>query len=705
MNNRVNIFCLLLFSVVFIISGCSSDTKTSESETDELVRRLVTYNSEDSYTAWNDEDVTYINLNETSTTADGNDGVIVDDNQIAIRTTGTYVVEGTLEDGQILVDAEDDGTVRIVLNGASIHSSTSAPIYVKQANKMVISLEKNTENVVSDATEYVFEEEETDEPEAAIFSKDDLTINGSGTLTVNGNYNDGITSRDDLKIAGGIIEVTSVDDGIVGRDLLAMKGATVSVTATGDGVKASNDEDESKGNIVLESGTLKVKAEGDGVQAEKTVAAAGGKYSIVSGGGSPETIESTDELGRTGKGQFNPGDTEEGTEGMPQMPNGDEPSAGTEGMPQMPNDEPPEETEDMPQIPNGNEPPEETESEDTISTKGIKAGTELIIAGGTFSIDSLDDGLHSDQNLTISGGKINISTGDDAIHGDEDLAINGGTIAIKKSLEGIEGVNVTIADGTIHINAEDDGVNVNSGSSDFGKPGMNGTKAPNANKTTEETADQGKLLIEGGYLYVNANGDGLDSNTSIKMTDGTVIVYGPTSSGNGALDYDQSFHIEGGILVAAGSSGMAQGISDTSPQHAVMMTFAEMQKAGTTVYMEDRNGKQVFAIAPEKSYQTIIISTPDLANEQTYTLNSGGVLTGKNKDGLYEAAEYEDDSPSVEFTLSDMMTYLDESGVTEAPSNSMFGGRGHNGMEGVERFNTDQKKKTEEDKVINNYIK
>jgi hypothetical protein len=693
MIKKVNRFIPLLFGIALIISGCSSDTETSSTQASELVNNLVTYASDDLYTDWQEDNVTFIKLSEATATVAENDGVIVEENQILIRTTGTYVVEGTLKDGEIVVDAEDAGTVRIILNGATINSSTSAPIYVKQADKTVISLEKNTKNILSDATEYVYEDEEADEPEAAIFSKDDLTINGSGSLNVSGNFKDGITSRDNLKITGGNLEVTSVDDGIVGRDLFAMKDATISVVATGDGVKASNDEDETKGNIILESGSLTVQAKGDGVQAEKAITVIDGDYSIVAGGGSPETIESASEIGGAfDNREFNSDGTNEEATDSAEIPSGGTPPVEMTGEPpQRPTDE----------------ATEEADSEDTISTKGIKAGTEINIAGGTFTIDSLEDALHSDQNVSISDGDVLISTGDDGIHGDANVAINGGEINIDKSKEGIEGINITIADGTIHVNAADDGVNNNGGSSKFGMPGMamnvsgvsgasEETETTEEETAAEETSEEGKLLIEGGYLYVNANGDGLDSNTAIKMTGGTVLVYGPASSGNGSLDYDQSFIIEGGTLVAAGSSGMAQGISEDSKQNAIMMTFTEFQEAGTTVYVEDSNDKQVFAIAPEKQFQTILISTPELQNEQTYTLSSGGVLTGQNKDGLYNNVEYETGSQSVEYTISGVMTYLDESGVTEAPASGRFGGNGgRRGMEERNPVNTDQNTQTE----------
>ncbi|MEN2767514.1 carbohydrate-binding domain-containing protein [Ornithinibacillus xuwenensis] len=675
-----------ILGISLIISGCSNDSSTAVQETQDIVKSLVSYDNDDFYSDWQEENVTYIQLEGTTAVVEGNNGVAVNGSQISIHATGTYIIEGTLNDGQIIVDAEDSGTVRLVLNGAEINSSTSAAIYAKQADKTVISIEEGTENKISDASNYVYDN--TDEPSAAIYSKDDLTINGTGLLTVTGNYNDGITSRDRLIITGGTIEVKSVDDGIVGRDLFAMQHSNLSIVASGDGVKSSNDEDEDKGNIVLESGTLTILADGDGIQSEKEITIMDGEYKITTGGGSPETIETTSEFGNGfgGMGQFS---NESRNDSTISIPGGGEPPAEFEGMPE--GSEPPEGFEGMP---NANEPPtnnqdtQETaqeaneESDDTISTKGIKTGTNLTIFAGTIMIDSLEDALHGDQNVNINGGEVNLSTGDDGIHADSNIVINNGTIAITKSLEGIEGANITIMDGTIHVNAADDGINVNGGSTSFEAPGMRDTStsedtATNQPEPSGETPEEAStLLIEGGYLYVNAEGDGLDSNSSIKMTGGTVLVYGPTQSMNGSLDYDQSFEIEGGILVAAGSSEMVQGISEESTQNAVIMSFTDFQEAGTSIYVEDDSGNQQLAIAPEKEYQSILISTPDLQNDKTYIFKAGGVLSGENLDGLYQSAGYSNGNLSLQFSLPNTMTYLNENGITDGQSNGMFDGSG-----------------------------
>ena len=170
------------------------------------------------------------------------------------------------------------------------------------------------------------------------------------------------------------------------------------------------------------------------------------------------------------------------------------------------------------------------------------------------------------------------------------------------------------------------------------------------------------------------------------MTGGTVIVYGPTNAGNGTLDYDGSFNIEGGTLIAAGSIGMAMGVSDTSTQNALMMTFTNVQEAGTTVNVTTDNGDVIATVAPEKAFQTIVISTPDLAQQQGYTLNFGGTVKGEEKNGVYsEASGMTGMTGSVEFTLpTQAMTYVNESGITENSGGMMMpgGGGGFGGPRG-----------------------
>ncbi|WP_335534308.1 carbohydrate-binding domain-containing protein [Neobacillus niacini] len=595
-----------------------------DKEVSAVIGETVSYSDDDFYTDWENENPTYIELNGTSASFDGAGAVFVSNNVVTIRAAGVYVISGNLDDGQIIVDAEDKGTVKLVLNGASINSSNQAPIYVKNAGKTIVSLPEGTDNILSDGTEYVLEDS-SDEPNAALFSKDNLTINGTGKLTVHGNYNNGITSKDELRITGGSIEIDSVDDGLMGRDVVAVKEGSITIQAGGDGIKSSNDKDSSKGNIALEGGTYDITANSDGMQAQGSLFIADGDYTISSGGGSPETIAS---------------------KGNDMRPTGNESTTTT------------------------------TTETETESAKGLKATVDVAIGGGSFKIDSSDDAVHSNNSVTIAGGEMTIASGDDGIHGDTAVLTKGGKINITKSYEGIESKVISIADGEIDVTASDDGINVGGGNDSSGMDFQ-----------TTETEDN-LLSISGGSVTVNAAGDGLDSNGSIQMTAGTVLVSGPTDNGNGSLDYDQSFEMTGGFLIAAGSAGMVQATSEQSTQNAIVMTYPETQAAGTLLHLEDSDGNTVATFAPKKDYQAVFISSPNLEKDKDYTLYSGGSSTGKEADGLYSDGDYTGGTNVVEFTISDLVTWLNESGVTTASSSGPGGGGMRGGGQRPDRGQT-----------------
>jgi hypothetical protein len=553
---------------------------------------VVSYDADDLGGSASGAAVSYIQLAGDAIAFDGS-GATVDGKTITITAAGTYHISGVLDDGQIRVDTEDEGTVVLVLDGADITCATSAPIYVVNAEKTVLTLADGTENHVADGATYVFADPESDEPNAAILSNDDLTINGSGALTVNANYNNGIASQDDLKITGGEITVYAVNDGIKGKDAIAVKDGTITVDAGGDGLQSSNTEDAEKGYVAVEGGTLTITAGLDGIQAETRIAVSGGSITVSSGGGSVNSSSS-------GGGMWNDRST----------------SAGSSAA---------------------------------QSTKGLKAGVDITITGGAVNVDASDDALHSNGSLTIDGGEIVLASGDDGIHADAAIAINGGTVHIIKSYEGIESALITIDDGNIHVVSSDDGINVaggNDGSSVDGRPGQN----------TFAASGSYALYIHGGYLAIDAGGDGLDSNGSITMTGGIVLVNGPTNDGNGALDYMGTFNITGGFLVATGSSGMAEAPSTSSTQYAVRYNFASQQAAGTIVHVETQDGQEVLTFAPTKAYQSVVLSSPELKNGETYVLYTGGSSSGTVADSLYAGGTYTAGTQVASFTISSVVT-------------------------------------------------
>lgn len=671
-NKLISLLVLLLLAVP--LTGCASNASS--------VKVTASVNGTEKI----DKIDTYIELGDTINLSGITTGVSVSDNIITIAAGGTYCISGTLNEGQIVVNAKDSN-VNLVLNGAHITCSTSAPIFVEDAAKTIIALADNSENTITDGENYVYEDETVDEPDSALYSKDDITfIGSSGSLVVNANYNDGIKGKDDLIIEGGNITVNSVNDGVVGKDSLTITDGNITLDAGKDGLKSSNETDEGKGNITIDGGTINIVSEGDGIQGINNVVINSGDINIVTGGGSANATQKVEEFAGGAKG---------GAGGMMGMHQGKD-NAPTESesntqMPQegqaaMPNNEtmqPPQappggmEQTDMPKDGAMNENPQMNESSvdsgadatESVSSKGIKSDVNLTINGGNITIDSSDDSIHTNDTIVINGGTFEISSGDDGIHADSSLDINDGNINISKSYEGIESEVININGGTIYVTATDDGVNASGGSDDSsanGRPGEN-----NFN-----TSSNCSLNINGGYMYVDAAGDGLDSNGNINMIDGFVIVNGPTNGGNGSLDYDGEFNISGGTLISAGSSGMLQAPSESSTQNSLKIVMNSLD-AGTIVRIESEDGNELLTFAPAKSFASVVVSSPEITFGTTYKVYTGGTYSGESKDGVYENGTYAEGTEIGTGTVESSVTSINEEGVSSVGMGGA--GRGENG--------------------------
>lgn len=608
---------LIVSAVAVTAMGCSNNTnESSKSAASSNTNVSVSDSSDESASA----DVkAKITLSNNSISAEG-DGVEVVDKTITINSGGTYEVIGTLEDGQIIVDSADEINVYIVFNGVDISCSNSAPIYVKSAKNTIITLADNSENYLSDGSEYLYEELNddgtvTDEPSACIFSKDDLTINGNGTLNVVGNYNNGIASKDDLKITAGTVNVTAVNNGLKGKDSITIKGGEITVNSTGDGVKSDNTEDTTKGYIIIEGGSLNITSGGDGIQAETTLTISDGDINIVSGGGSSNAATHAESF------QMGPWANPSNTSS--------------------------------------------SSSSETGSAKALKAGTALTVDGGNITIDSADDSIHTNDTVTINGGKFQIKAGDDGIHADSALVINGGDINIIESYEGLEAADITINDGNINLVASDDGLNAAGGNDTSQSAGVFGGD--------KFSASNGTITINGGYIVIDVAGDGVDSNGSITMTNGTVIVNGPENSGNGALDYDTTFDISGGVFVAAGNNGMVQAPSTSSSQASINVSLPS-SSSNSMVSILDASGNTILSFTPSKTYQSVVISTPELVIGSNYSVYYGGSNSGSESDGLYTDGSASGGTELINFTLSSSVMTVSSSGATEGVSGGMKGG-------------------------------
>ena len=645
----------LLLSGLMLLSACGVTEETTGSVSAAApVSGSVSTESEQESAAITAATVATITLSGNSITVSGN-GATVNGTTVTITQPGNYDVSGELSDGQIIVDAGKEDNVSLTLSGVSISCSTGAPIYVKKASAAELVLADGTENYISDGDTYALEEGE-DEPDAAIFSKADLYFTGSGKLTVEGNYNMAIHSKDTVYFYDdGTYDILSAGDGVKGKDRVFITDeVNLTITAGEDGIQSTNKKDASLGDVYIDGGTVSITAGKHGINAETALDVLGGNL----------TVDAQDD------------GLHAGTDICFGSPAFDAPTvtitAQCDGV-QAGNDlsvlegvtldittgggaaNAPEHVEEF-GFPGWFDTQEDSSEETSSSAKGLKCDGNMYIegstAGNTITLDCMDDGLHCGGALEIRyGSTLTIASGDDGIHSDDTLEISGGTIHITQSYEGLEAVFITISGGDISLVASDDGLNAAGGSSadtdfPFMGPGQEGTA-----ETLEDASYY--ILITGGTLIVDAGGDGLDSNGAFFMEDGTVIVSGPEDSMNGALDYTTTGQITGGTLIACGASGMAQNFDSSSTQCSLLYNFDETFEGGTTVSLTDADGNEFFAEMP-KSFNSVVISTPDMQVGETYTLTCGDT--------------------SVEVELTDTITALGSGGFGGGPGG--FGGPG-----------------------------
>lgn len=248
--------------------------------------------------------------------------------------------------------------------------------------------------------------------------------------------------------------------------------------------------------------------------------------------------------------------------------------------------------------------------------KGLKADGDITVSGGSLSVTSVDDALHAGGSVTLSGGDLTLSTGDDGVHADSTLTVTGGSVYVSQSYEGLEAQVISIEGGEVRINARDDGLNAAGGSDGSNGYGFFGGDP-------FDTDADASLTISGGTVIVNADGDGLDSNGYLTVSGGLVLVSGPTNSANGAIDSGIGDTITGGTVIAAGASGMAENFGQSSTQGSILLSFASQQAAGSAVTVTDANGNVLASFTPEKSYNSVVVSTPELVQGGTYTVTAG----------------------------------------------------------------------------------
>ncbi|WP_155833241.1 carbohydrate-binding domain-containing protein [Butyrivibrio sp. WCD3002] len=420
-----------------------------------------------------DSDYSYDESEAVKITLSGNSaecsdsGVSIDGTTITITAEGTYIVSGTSDDGQIIVNAGDNDKVQIVLDGVSITNDDGACIYVSNADKVFLTLADGSVNNLSDTGAEYVQEDDSVNIDGVIFSRDDITVNGTGALNINASYANGIVGKDDVKFTGGTINITATGNAIEGKDSVRIKDGTFNLVSGSekDGIHSSNEEESGKGYIYIEGGDIEIVAK--------------------------------------------------------------------------------------------------------------------------------DDGIHAETVLYIAGGNINVT----------------------ESYEGLEGDTIDITGGNISVVASDDGLNASTSTSqdEFGFGNMGG------GMNYDENA---YIHIYGGELYVNAAGDGIDSNGDLYVDGGYVVVDGPENDGNGPLDKGGTAYISGGTVIAVGSSGMAETFSSDSEQYSVLYGFETTLSAGDVITITDSTGTELLSYTLNKTAASVVFSSPELA-EGEYTITAG----------------------------------------------------------------------------------
>ena len=600
-------------------NGVSTETETNAEETS-AQSEAGTFSSADMFTerdlagTYEESGAVYVTLSDDGITGE-TDGVVIDGQMVTITAEGTYIFSGTLSEGQIVVDA-DNAKVQIVFDNVDITCASSAAVYVKSAEKVFVTLAEGSQNTLRNTDEYVAIDDNN--IDAVIFAKSDLTLNGTGSLTIVSAEGHGIVSKDDLKITGGTYDIIAAGHALSGKDSVRIADGTFILTAEKDGIHAENADDKEKGYIYIADGDFTITSDGDGMDASNIVQIEDGTLDITAGGGAANSLKTheSDMPGGPGGGMPQNGEKLDG-ESMPQMgekPDGEnmtEMGKRPDGTtpPEKPSQTDQSDTADETAAPDNAtdhqsssaETTEDTTTDESgTSTKGIKAGGGMYLNGGTYQIDSADDSIHSNANITIADGTYTLATGDDGVHADDALIVNGGTITVTESYEGLEGLAVTINDGTIDITASDDGIN---------------------------TAGE-KMELNGGYIHILAGGDGVDSNGDLTINGGEIYIDGPSDNGNSAIDYGDrsSAYVNGGTLVAIGSSGMAEVMSDSSKQKVLMVKLGEQMEAGNVV-LTDSEGNVIVSYTALKTYDCVIISTAEVESGATYTLTTSGTTT------------------------------------------------------------------------------
>lgn len=619
-NMKKRILKVLVVTIIAICSfslvACNSENDKSGGLKKTTAVAPIVYDVSEKESAV--ENAATVDLSALSEDVNADGAIALSNDVTTITTAGSYILTGAY--AGITVSVGNGETVHLFLNDATI--SGGAGIAISNTNKkstLIITACENTENEVASKGDDV----------NAIHVKGTLKINGTGTINVSAKKN-GIKVSKGLSIADSTINLTAGNHALSARFIEA-ENAKINVLSAGkDALNAECDDETQEftldeGYVSLKNSKVFASVSGDGIQADTFVYITGGSVDIKTSAMfvsySEESMAAYD-LSEDDFRYIKSGDTYKKIDDV-----------ATKGARYA-----------MIQ-----------------SAKGIKCGeikyeidgTEyavtknsnyfIVIDGARVKINSSDDAIHTNSgNVLIKSGTLDLTTLDDGIHADELVKIDGGEITVNGAYEGIEGAYVEINGGTIYITASDDGINAAS---------------------DDESVNE-HIIISGGTITVDASGDGLDSNGTIYVTGGTLIVYGPTTGADTGLDADGGILIDDGNVFVATTKEMIE-IPASNSKSNVLVYGVNTVQAGSEIILTNADGGEMVRITLKKQAQAIILSTPELATNGTYSL-------------------YADENLLASFSVTDTITAIGvrsngrQGGQPEQPGGGQPGGQGGN---------------------------
>ena len=572
------VICSLVLTVLFMNGEALGITKIVDEDAEQNSDSAY-FTTNDQNGSWDTTDAAVITLTGDGASISGN-GAYAYDGDVVIAEAGRYVFSGSLTDGSIIVDAHDSSKVWILLDGVEINCSDDACIQVDQADKVFLTLAEGSQNIVTSGSAYS-DTALSDGTDGAIFAHDDLTINGSGSLTVTAQYSHGISANDDLVITGGTITISAVDDAIHANDSIRIKDAAITVTAGDDGLLTSNEVEN--GYLYIESGTLDITASGDGIHTTGDITVAGGEINISAG---DDGIHS-DASVFVQSGTILISDCYEGIEALIIDVSGGDVSINCE--------------------------------DDGFNANG---GSSDMFGGGGKMGGGRNDGTFGHGGMRGSGT-------DDGTTGERPTPPDMGE-------EGMTGERPTPPD-----MGEEGTTGERPTPPDMGEEGMSGgmpagqetDTASGSGQSSADTEDvETYISISGGNIRivneVGQDADGLDSNGDIKISGGTIYISLLGTGSNCAVDYASESggvaEITGGTIIACGASSMAEGFDSTSSQASILYNTSTVAEAGTTLTVTDADGSVLLSWEVPCSFSSALISCPEMKVGGTYTVSAGG---------------------------------------------------------------------------------